>query len=141
MAIRSFRVSRRSFAKSCLATAAATGLPVWFLERDAALAAPAPKILGPNDRPGIALVGCGGQGSGDAANASRFGDILAVCDVDQGHAAGAAKRFAKNGKTPDTCGDFRKVMEREEFTGEGARAANQRVAREMRQPYDYSYAR
>ena len=115
MSLESFHVSRRSFVKSCLATAAATGLPLWFLEQDEALAAPAPKPLGPNDRPGIALVGCGGQGSGDASNASRFGDILAVCDVDRRHAEGAAKRLAKNGKTPDTYSDFRKVMERDDI--------------------------
>ena len=60
-----FYSSRRSFLKSCSVAAAATGLPVWFLERDMA-AAPAPKKLGPNDRPGIALIGCGGMGKGDA---------------------------------------------------------------------------
>lgn len=79
------------------------------------MAASAPKALSPNDRPGLALVGCGGQGSGDAANASGFGEILAVCDVDQGHAEGAARRLTKNGKTPDTYNDFRKVMERDDI--------------------------
>jgi hypothetical protein len=34
MAINSFQISRRSFVKPCAATAAATGLPVWFLERE-----------------------------------------------------------------------------------------------------------
>jgi predicted dehydrogenase len=114
MPINSFQISRRSFLKSCLATSASTGLPLWFLERDQAMAAPADPPTGPNDRPGIALVGCGGQGSGDAANASRLGDIVAVCDVDQGHLDAAAKRFTKNGKAPAKYGDFRKVMERDD---------------------------
>ncbi|MCX6905164.1 MAG: Gfo/Idh/MocA family oxidoreductase [Verrucomicrobia bacterium] len=114
MTKRLFHVSRRTFLKTCATTAAATGVPLWFLERDLALAAPAAEPRSPNDRPGIALVGCGGQGSGDAQNASRFGDIVAVCDVDQGHVERAAKRFTKDGKTPAKDDDFRKTMERKE---------------------------
>ena len=34
---------------------------------------------------GIALIGCGGMGTGDATDALRFGDIVAVCDVDEEH--------------------------------------------------------
>src|ERR1051326_1509260 len=49
---------------------------------------------------------------GDATNASRFGDIIAVCDVDQKHLEDAAKQFTKDGKTPAKFNDFRKVMER-----------------------------
>ena len=41
--------------------------------------------------PGIALIGCGGMGRGDAKSASRFGDVVAVCDVDENHAASAAQ--------------------------------------------------
>lgn len=109
-----YYISRRSFLKSCSLAAAATGLPAWFLERELA-AAPAPKQLGPNDRPGIALIGCGGMGKGDAANASRFGDILAVCDVDASHVEQAAKQFTKDGKVPAKYSDFRKVMERDDI--------------------------
>jgi len=68
----------------------------------------------PNDRPGIALIGCGGRGMDDARAASQWGDIVAVCDVDDNHAAAAARRFARNGKTPDTFSDFRKVMARDD---------------------------
>ena len=109
----SFQISRRSFLKNCTVTAAATGLPVWFLEREAALAAPAPKPPSPNDRPAVALVGCGGMGRGDAGNAQRFGDIVAVCDVDESHAAEAAKQFTKDGKVPAKFSDFRKLLERD----------------------------
>src|SRR5580700_1595796 len=109
MSTKSFFISRRSFIKRCAITGAATGLPAWFLERDLAEAATTRK-LGPNDRPAIALVGCGGMGRGDATNAKAFGDIVAVCDVDAGHAAAAAKQFASGGKTPDTFDDVRKLM-------------------------------
>lgn len=105
-----FHISRRSFLKRCSVTAAAAGLPVWFVERELS-AAEGPK-LSPNDRPGIALVGCGGMGRGDATNASRLGEILAVCDVDQKHVAQAAKQFTAGGKTPEQYSDFRKLMER-----------------------------
>lgn len=108
-----FYISRRRFLKISSATAAATGLPLWFLEREAQ-AAQEPKRLSPNDRPGIALVGCGGQGRGDATNASRFGEIVAVCDVDQKHLEDAAKQFTKDSKTPAKLNDFRKVMERDD---------------------------
>ncbi len=115
MEIKSFQISRRTFVKSCAATAAATGLPGWFLERDQALAAPAPKPLAPNDRPGIALIGCGGRGSGDGRDSTRFGEMLAVCDVDEAHAQSAAKAQAKDGKTPKVYSDFRQVMLRDDI--------------------------
>jgi predicted dehydrogenase len=112
---KSFQISRRSFLSRCALTAAATGLPLWFVERELALAVePVAKTLSPNERPGVALVGCGGMGRGDAQNANRFGDIVAVCDVDANHVAQAVKQFATNSKVPAGYNDFRKVMERED---------------------------
>ena len=96
-------------------TAAATGLPLWFLERELPGADAPPKPLSPNDRPGVALVGCGGMGRGDAGNASRFGDIVAVCDVDESHAEAAVKQFSKNGKVPAKHNDFRKLLEQKDI--------------------------
>jgi predicted dehydrogenase len=113
--VHAFNVSRRSFLRNCSVAAVATGLPVWFFEREVAVAAVPQKPLGANDRPGIALVGCGGMGRGDAGNASRFGEILAVCDVDEKHVDAAAKQFTKDGKTPVKYNDFRKVMERDDI--------------------------
>ena len=46
-----------------------------------------------NDKPSIALIGCGGRGRSDAKDASKFGNIVAVCDVDRHHAEGAALDF------------------------------------------------
>jgi len=107
-----FHVSRRQFLKTSAVAAAATGLPGWFFERDVAEAAPARKRLGPNDRPGIALIGCGGRGCSDASAAKAFGDIVAVCDVDEQHVEGAAKQFTVKGKVPVKYRDFRKAMAR-----------------------------
>jgi predicted dehydrogenase len=109
-----FDISRRSFVRRCSLIAAMTGLPFWFIERQQAAAADALAVPTPNDRPGIALVGCGGMGKGDAKKASAFGDIIAVCDVDQNHAAAAAKMFTVGTKVPVIYSDFRKVMERDD---------------------------
>lgn len=109
-----FHISRRGFLKRLTSAAAATGLPLWFLEQELAQAAGSSVVTSPNERPGIALIGCGNQGRGDAANAARFGDIVAVCDVDDSHAEQAANQFAKNGKTPSKFNDFRKLLEKKE---------------------------
>jgi predicted dehydrogenase len=109
-----FNISRRAFIRRCGLIAAMTGLPLWFVERQQLLAADAPATPAPNDRPGIALVGCGGQGGSDAKWASTYGEIIAVCDVDELHAGRAARRFTVGGKVPAIYSDFRKVMERDD---------------------------
>ena len=113
--IASFNLSRRAFLQRCGMLAAMTGLPLWFVERQQLAAAETSRRLGPNDRPGIALVGCGGMGRGDATNASLHGDILAVCDVDETHAAAAAVQFTVEGKAPKIYADFRQVMARDDI--------------------------
>lgn len=109
-----FYISRRSFLRTCSMAAAASGLPAWFWERELYADSRPAGPQGPNDRPGIALIGCGGMGRGDAENARRFGDIVAVCDVDQDHVAQAVKQFTKDGKAPAAYGDFRKLLERKD---------------------------
>jgi predicted dehydrogenase len=114
-AISSFNVTRRSFLSRCTMLAAASGLPLWFVEKELLGATPESKPLSANDRPSVALVGCGGMGNGDIRVASRFGDVVAVCDVDENHAAETARRLGRNGKNPDTYGDFRKLLERNDI--------------------------
>jgi predicted dehydrogenase len=109
-----FQISRRSFLQKSVLAAGATGLPLWFVQRELAAAEVVKTITSPNERPGIALIGCGGMGQGDADNASRFGDIIAVCDVDARHVEAAALKFSKAGKTPAKYSDFRKVLERDD---------------------------
>ena len=93
--------------RTSAAAAAASTLPAWFLEGEAHTAGRQP---GPNDRPAIALVGCGGMGRGDAKSAARFGTIVGLCDVDERQLAEAAKVHpgAKTFK------DFRKLVERKD---------------------------
>lgn len=86
--------------------AAASGLPVWFLEECRAQEQPAKK----DDKPGIALVGCGGRGRGDLAAAAKFGRVVALCDVDERNLGATAKTYPNAA----TISDFRKVMERKD---------------------------
>ena len=67
------------------------------------------------DRPKVGCIGLGGMGSGDARGHSRFGDIVACCDVDLKHAerANNDERIAK-GKA-DVYTDYRKVLDREDI--------------------------
>jgi predicted dehydrogenase len=65
-----------------------------------------------NDRPRIGCIGVGSMGTGDAKAHAKFGDILAVCDVDSRH-ADRARNDAGIGKgKADTYGDYRRVLER-----------------------------
>ena len=113
---KSFHISRRSFLQRSTLAAAAAGLPLWFVQRelDAAETSVAAVVTSPNERPGIALIGCGGMGIADAGNAQRFGDIVAVCDVDQSHVDNAVKKFTRDGKSPAKYNDFRKLLERDD---------------------------
>lgn len=111
LGMKPFQINRRSFLQTCATAAAAAGVPAWFMERELDAATPTPKLPGPNGRPGIGLIGCGGMGRGDAQNASRFGDVVAVCDVDDNRAKEAVAQFTKEGKVPAKYNDFRKLLE------------------------------
>jgi predicted dehydrogenase len=94
---------RREFLK---ATAGAVLLPGWFLEESRSFGQrPPPRDA--YDRPSIGLIGCGGMGRGDAKNASRFGKVVAVCDVDAKHAEEASGLLGK----AKVYKDFRKLLE------------------------------
>jgi predicted dehydrogenase len=101
------RINRRSFLRSSATLAVGAELPAWFVERLRAQSEPA-KPPSPNDRPNIALIGCGGRGMAIASEAAKLGKLVAVCDVDAKHLEQAGKAFgdAKVYK------DFRKILER-----------------------------
>jgi predicted dehydrogenase len=92
-----------------------TGLPLWFLERELAAAEPSPpRRLSPNDKPGIALIGCGGMGTRDAQNAAHYGEVIAAADVDEKRLGTAVEKLTVDGKPPRGYGDFRRVLERDD---------------------------
>jgi predicted dehydrogenase len=85
------RWTRREVLRSAITATGAAALPSWFLE-----GCPARVYAGeksPNERPRVALIGCGGMGTADGKNAQRFGDIVAVCDVDASHLDKAQETF------------------------------------------------
>src|SRR5262245_49980914 len=85
------RRTRRGVLKSTAAGAVFAALPQWFIESCPPRALAEEKS--PNERPKVGLIGCGGMGTGDAKNARRFGDIVAVCDADRSHAEKASETF------------------------------------------------
>jgi predicted dehydrogenase len=100
----SHKSSRRQF----LQTSAAVGVGYWV-----AGGVTAQESKSPNERIRFACFGIGGKGSSDTANASRFGDIVAICDIDRGRLAGAKQRYSKTvGEHAYT--DFRKCLEENE---------------------------
>ena len=90
MAADRHRWTRRDVLKSVAAGTAAAALPGWFLD---SLPAARAQETSPSDRPRIALIGCGGRGTGVAKDARRFGDVVAVCDVDANHLEKARDDF------------------------------------------------
>lgn len=97
--------SRRQFLKSTSAVGALGGLAAFWVT-DAPLRAE--HFKSKNDRPSVALIGCGGMGSGDAGLARQFGDIAAVCDADLAQAETAKAKF---GGKATVFQDYRKLLE------------------------------
>src|SRR5262245_33748330 len=95
-------MSRRTQRRDFLKTTAMAGIGFWaaggLTRAESALA---------NDRLRIACIGVGGKGSSDTDQAGLFGDIVAICDIDEGRLEEKAKRFPKAKKYVD----FRKMLE------------------------------
>ena len=78
--------TRRSFLKKSSGLIAGAAAPYFFTADSQAAEMPRSK----NDRLVIGCIGNGGMGHGDARAAAKFGDVVAVCDVDRAHAESAA---------------------------------------------------
>jgi len=111
MTEKNITISRRRFLKSTGALAAATPALLMTDAYGAENAAPHTPP-GANDTIQIGLIGCGGQGSGDARNAESLGaKVVAVCDVDAGRVENAKKKF----KDAQGYEDFRELLQRKEI--------------------------
>ncbi len=62
------------------------------------------------ERPHVVNIGIGGKGSSDSSNAARFGDVVAICDVDRGRLE--AKGRAEGFKTAERFTDYRELFEK-----------------------------
>ena len=87
-------------------TTAGTGFGVWVGTRAHAQANP----KSPNDKLNLACIGVGGKGDSDSADAARFGNIVAICDVDEktlnkkGEQFPGAKKYSDYRKMYDEMG-------------------------------------
>ncbi len=101
--------NRREFLKTAgWAASGGTMLPYWLSGGNAKAGQRGSK----NDRPHIGAIGVGGRGSADLGHAAKFGDVVAVCDVDRNHADRARKAF---GGKAAVYGDYRKLLERSDI--------------------------
>ena len=103
-----FHVSRRRFLMSTGVLAATSSLPSWFVRECAAQQDSAPS----KEDLRLALIGCGGRGTGVGREASQYGKMVAVCDVDANHVKRAQSQKAYAGAAGYS--DFRKLLERED---------------------------
>ncbi len=94
------RVSRRQFMRGV----AGAGAAAWI----------GPAILhaqSPNEKLNLALVGVGGRGRAHLKDAMEFGNVVALCDIDEQNLAAAAKHEAKAKKYVD----FRSMLEQKDI--------------------------
>ncbi|MEM6472602.1 MAG: Gfo/Idh/MocA family oxidoreductase [Planctomycetota bacterium] len=109
MRVSASRSDRRSFLKTTGAVAAG-GSVAYFPWTEKAFA-----NRSKNDRPLIGGIGLGGMGMGDCRGHARFGDIVAVADVDQKH-ADRAKADEQIGKgKADVYADYRELLDRKDI--------------------------
>jgi predicted dehydrogenase len=97
------RTNRRNFLKS---TAAASVAGFWVAGRNTSADELASKS--PSERINIASIGIGGKGDGDSEQASKHGNLIAICDVDD-------MRLERKGKfhpKAERFNDFRKLFDK-----------------------------
>lgn len=106
---------RRFLGETSAGVLATASIPFVFSSREAKAAD------SPNERPHVALIGCGGQGTGDGLRAIDYADIVAVCDVDSSHSERTKELYvektAKKGREPhiDVYEDYRAIVDRKDI--------------------------
>ncbi len=98
--------TRRDFLKTSTALGALAAVP-YFTSTKKAFANDSA-----NDRPVIGCIGLGGMGRGDMGAHRRFGDVVALCDVDTRQIANAKQRNDGKG---DEYTDYRQVLDRNDI--------------------------
>lgn len=79
------KIDRRHFVRSATAMAGSVG---WFSTRAAGVS-----VSSPNARVNVACIGVGGKGAGDTDSAAQYGQIVALCDIDDQRLKQKAKQF------------------------------------------------
>lgn len=97
--------SRRRFVQTVAATTGAMVLPYHWSSSVA-------KAAAKHDRPLVGAIGVGGRGRTITKDAMKFGDVVAVCDVDRERVA-AAQELA--GGKAAKFGDYRQLLDRQDI--------------------------
>lgn len=95
-------MSRRSSRRNFLKQSAALAAGLW-----AAGGVQAADSKNPLEKINFACIGVGGKGSSDTDHVGQFGNIVALCDIDDNTLGNKAKKFEK----ARTFNDFRKMLE------------------------------
>ncbi len=94
--------NRREFIKtSAVAGVAASG---YF----ATAGVQATESTSPNEKVQVACIGIGGKGKSDCTDASRYGEIVALCDIDSNYLGGLAQQM----KVDNTFVDYRELFDK-----------------------------
>ena len=101
------RTNRRDFLKTSSALAA--GIPAFFSTQNLL----AGRIISPNDRMPIGLIGAGGMGVGNMNSASDWLDVVAISDPDKGRCERANQKLSQ-GKA-EIHEDYRKILDRDDI--------------------------
>jgi predicted dehydrogenase len=111
------RQNRRRFLQTSAAAVAAGSMPYWFTGESAL----AYNFKSPNERPVVGCIGTGDRWRAIGPNAMKFGDCVAVCDVDSNHAGKGREKVleiqSKKGEPRDVAvyEDYRKLLERDDI--------------------------
>ena len=104
-------LTRRAFLReSAAALAAGIVMPRTLLAGNSAS-----RAVAPSDQLGVALIGCRSMGWYDLCDIMHHpaARCVALCDIDSGILASRAAEAEKNwGRRPAVCGDYRRVLER-----------------------------
>ena len=98
-------MTRRKLLQRTAQSSLVAATPYWFSGQKTL----ADEFQSANDRPNIGLIGVGDRGMVDAKLAAKFGNVVAISDVDLAHAEVARAEF---GGTADIYQDYRPLLER-----------------------------
>jgi predicted dehydrogenase len=97
-------MSRRSSRRQFLQTSAAASIGFWA-------AGGVTSARKDGDKIRFAGIGVGGKGHSDILHAANYGEVVAICDIDETHLAGAARDLEKKGHKPKHYYDYRKMLD------------------------------
>lgn len=98
-------MSQKSSRREFLQASAAVGAGLGYWVAGTAAVSAAPKLL--NDKINFAGIGIGGKGDGDISQCAPYGNIVALCDVDEKTLAKKAAQFPDAKKYTD----YRKMLD------------------------------